>query len=116
MRLLICILVSLVPLSAWAKEPLTAGMVYGEAASSCETFVEARRDEMQQYHYLAWLNGYLSAVNKYETRVPIYKGAFDIKAGQDPEGLMLWLENYCRAYPLDNFFQAVLKLQLELQK
>lgn len=90
--------------------------IYGEATVSCGSFVESKQDETQRYIYLAWLNGYLTAVNKYQSAVNNYNGFRDIKTGRDSQALMLWLDNYCRENPLDNFFKAVLMLQHDLQK
>lgn len=89
---------------------------YGEATTSCGSFVESKQNETQRYIYLAWLNGYLTGVNKYQSGLKTYNGLHDIKAGRDPQALMLWLENYCRENPLDNFARAVFMLQNELQK
>ncbi len=89
---------------------------YGEASVSCGSFVESKHNETQRYIYLTWINGYLTAVNKYQNDVKIYNENRDIKAGRDPQALMLWLDNYCQENPLDNFYQAVLKLQHVLQK
>lgn len=90
--------------------------VYGEATASCGSFVESKQNETQRYVYLAWLNGYLTGVNKYDSGVKAYNGSRDVKMGRDPQALMLWLENHCRNNPLDTFMQAVLLLQNELQK
>ena len=99
-----------------AKELSTTPiMAYGEATSSCGSFVESKQNDSQRYIYLAWLNGYLTAINMHDGS-RLYNGSRDIKAGRDPQALMLWLENYCHANPLDSFFQAVTKLQQELQK
>ena len=89
---------------------------YGEATASCGSFVESKQNETQRYIYLAWVNGYLTAVNKYQSGIKNYNGLRDIKAGRDSQALMLWLDNYCRENPLDNFFRAVLMLQHDLQK
>lgn len=89
---------------------------YGEATASCGSFVESKQNETQRYIYLAWLNGYLTGANKYQSGVKTYDGLRDIKAGRDPQALMLWLDNYCRENPLDNFARAVFMLQNELQK
>ena len=100
-----------------AGEPSASPIAaYGEATSSCGSFVESRQNETQRYIYLAWLNGYLTAVNKYQSGIRYYDALGDIKAGRDSQALMLWLENYCRENPLDSFFRAVLMLQNELQR
>jgi hypothetical protein len=99
------------------KEPSSSPIAaYGEATASCGSFVESKQNENQRYIYLAWLNGYLTAVNKYHGDVKSYNGLRDIKAGRDRQALLLWLENYCRENPLDNFARAVFMLQHELQK
>ena len=89
---------------------------YGEATTSCASFVESKQNETQRYIHLAWLNGYLTAVNRYQNGVKNHNGLRDIKAGRDTQALMFWLDKYCNENPLDTFARAVFMLQNELQK
>lgn len=91
--------------------------VYGEGITSCGSYVESKNNETQRYIYLAWLNGYLSAYNQYQSsKLKKFNGSHDVKRGLDPQALMLWLENYCRENPLDTFIRAVIMLRDELLK
>ena len=50
-----------------AKElSTTPSMAYGEATSSCGSFVESKQNDSQRYVYLAWLNEYLTAINMHD--------------------------------------------------
>lgn len=103
------------PVYGKGVEPLPIA-AYGEAIASCGSFIESKENETQRYVYLVWLNGYLTAVNKYQNGVKVFNGLRDIKSGRDTQALMLWLENYCKQNPLDSYFRAVVLLQQELQK
>jgi hypothetical protein len=54
-----------------------------------------------------WVAGYLSGLN--------LKSDFDGVAGTDFNGLMAWIDNYCRSHPLDPVATAAFKLMDELQ-
>src|SRR6266404_2495284 len=74
--------------------------VYGFGAESCGTFVEARRNRKNAF-YLAWVTGYITAVNK------VSPTTYDMLGNTDFEGAMLWIENYCNTHPLKTFAYAV---------
>lgn len=94
--------------------PLAA---YGEGGASCGSYVESKQDQTERYFYFAWVNGFLTGVNRYQkSEVKIFNGLYDVKRGRDDEALMLWLDNYCNKNPLDSFFRAVIMLKDELQK
>ncbi len=81
--------------------------VYGFGAESCGTFVEARRNRKNAF-YLAWVTGYITAVNK------VSPTTYDMLGNTDFEGAMLWIENYCNTHPLKTFAYAVNSLVDEL--
>jgi hypothetical protein len=54
-----------------------------------------------------WVAGYLSGLN--------LKSDFDGVAGTDFNGLVAWIDNYCRSHPLDPVATAAFKLMDELQ-
>ena len=74
-------------------------LTYG--AASCGTYLEARlqrgRDESA---FKSWLEGYITAVNESLSHT------YDIRGGVDLEGLLGWLDNYCKANPTQQFAEA----------
>jgi hypothetical protein len=81
--------------------------------ASCGTFVTARDEARRGRHgheniYLDWLAGYLTAYNT------LQPDTYDIQGAADMPSLMLWLENHCKARPLDSFGTAVSELTTEL--
>ena len=54
-----------------------------------------------------WVAGYLSGLNM--------KSDFDGVAGTDFNGLMAWIDNYCRSHPLEPVATAAFRLMDELQ-
>ncbi len=73
---------------------------------SCGGYVgardEARRGNPEKENqYIIWFMGFLTAYNwlKHDT--------WDIKSGLDQEALLLWLENYCKERPLEDFAGAM---------
>jgi hypothetical protein len=54
--------------------------------------------------YRGWLSGYLSSYNRYAV------DTYNILGRSDLEGAMLWVENYCKAHPLESFSDAVSSL------
>ena len=111
----IVLLASLFPLPAIAadKDGRYGIIFYKGKISSCGTYVAARdqgrrgnfRD--QNIHH-AWLTGYFTAYNK------LKPDTYDILAVTDAEAVRLWLENYCKQNPLDDFTDAVDSLIIEL--
>lgn len=56
-----------------------------------------------------WVLGYLTAYNEHVAPDG------NISAGTDADGLMLWLDSYCQAHPLDNLGTATSALVAELK-
>src|SRR5262245_52544462 len=80
----------------------------GYGGSSCGKFVEARNNEHSKVAYATWVTGYMTAVNQERANT------FSIAGNTDLDGLMLWIENYCKDNPLILFSNAVAKLVLEI--
>jgi hypothetical protein len=74
------------------------------AAGTCGMFV-VDTDKLSQ---LSWAMGWLSRASLMHTG--------DMLAPIDRSGLQVWLENYCRANPLERFANAVEMLEAELAK
>ena len=79
--------------------------VKGFGLGTCEQFVQARNDQSRDYfQFGGWLNGYLSATNRYESQT------FDIAPWQATGLLAEWLSRYCQSNPELPFVQAVAKM------
>jgi hypothetical protein len=103
----------------WAV-PAQAYMVLGQGNVSCGTWLEPDpRFPNDPWLYRAWVLGYLTAYNEDSATT---QGTFirsgkegNVTAGTDTEGLFAWIDNYCRARPLNNLAGAVSKLVLTLE-
>ncbi len=85
-------------------------MIFGEAGTSCRTWTQARQTKSRKAGLSAqWVAGYLSGSNV-EADHPA-----DVLGGTNFDGLMAWIDNYCRANPLDLVGTAALKLFDELK-
>ncbi|HXX57593.1 MAG TPA: hypothetical protein VEI96_06295 [Thermodesulfovibrionales bacterium] len=81
--------------------------VYGIGSKTCEKFLQDRKDAADlSYHH--WVGGYISGFNTGSEET------YDIVGTKDFDSLMVWLENYCKANPLDAFGVATGKLMIEL--
>jgi hypothetical protein len=85
--------------------------MYGIGVQSCGSFVGvvdgatgSSKDEGDRFGFMSWAQGYLSHYNSSEPNIDSILGTSDRAAVQ------LWLYNYCRAHPLESFFEAVDKL------
>jgi hypothetical protein len=97
---------------------------FGEGTASCREFLQAaeaerkarpptaRPTEVYNRDYGAFVHfadGFLTGANMWDTTHP-YLGK-----GTDTQGRMAWIENYCRAKPLDEFTHAVIGLRVYLR-
>lgn len=99
--------------AAHAEDPAKGVVIWGIGQISCGRFIQERERRAGPYGsydatFRQWLLGFITALN--------WAGPDrrDLLAGADAEGAMLWIENYCRARPLDTFFDAALALRREL--
>ena len=74
---------------------------------SCGTWVSTRA-KGQAARAEAWILGFLSGSNS-EALTP------DFLAGKDANGIEIWIDNYCRANPLESIMKAVSDLRNKLQ-
>ena len=76
--------------------------IKGIGLSNCESFVEARKTQSPQYfQFGGWMNGYLSATNRYE------KNTFDLVSWQSTGMLATSLATFCERNPEVQFVRAV---------
>jgi hypothetical protein len=79
--------------------------IKGIGLSTCASFVEARKAQSHQYfQFGGWMNGYLSATNRYE------KNTFDVVSWQSTGVLAASLAGFCERNPEVQFVRAVVFL------
>ena len=90
---------------------------YGYGSGTCGAYIKAVEDAREnstcEYSivkqlYSSWFQGYASGLS----HLP---GADYVK-DMDDNALELWLENYCRAHPLEQFGSACSNLIVELEE
>ena len=82
------------PCSAWVSGR-------GTTTPSAEAASQAR---------IEWISGFLSAVNVFADRSGNLKGGVD-----DTDGVIRWIDKYCRAHPTDPLWTAAGALVLDLK-
>jgi hypothetical protein len=109
-RLLIsAFLMSLPALGALAADVEGKYVVFGMGTLSCGSYTQARKvpgPTELQFEY--WVTGYITAVNRFLPETS------DIANGTDLDGLMGWLDNWCRDNPTKNFSTGADALELHL--
>ena len=95
-------------LSLYSTQPLHAAdenqqfAIKGIGLSNCKSFVEAREHQSPQYfQFGGWMNGYLSAANRYE------QDTFDLVPWQSTGMLTASLADFCERNPGLQFVRAV---------
>lgn len=104
----------LLPLIATAADKLgNYETIMNTNESTCGRYVSARDEARNGNHfrenmYRYWLAGYVTAFNKTKP------DTWSIIGTTDLDSAMLWLENYCKQYPLEDFSDATNSLVYEL--
>jgi hypothetical protein len=86
-------------------------MIWGWGSESCGSWSAAAQrgtSDPKRVAYKAWLTGYVTAANL--NRVLADRPDFT----PDGEGMVGWVDNYCRAHPLETIADASVQLTLEL--
>ena len=84
--------------------------IMGQGTVSCGTVVsEFDIDDSGKLAQIAWIQGYLSAINQ-----EVYPGK-DVAANTDAESRQLWIYNYCKTNPLDTLHAATRALIREFK-
>ena len=83
---------------------------FGEGiAASCGVWQQARQASSLKRGLMAqWVVGFLSGVN-------LESPSTDFLLGNDFDGLMAWVDNYCQSHPLDKVATAASNLVIELR-
>ena len=78
-------------------------LTFGQGARSCGSFTRA-----QQGLAMQWVAGYLSGSNQDPAEPEALRGT-------DFDGMMGWIDNYCREHPLATIGEAAIALLAELR-
>ncbi|MEM1434128.1 MAG: peptidoglycan-binding domain-containing protein [Pseudomonadota bacterium] len=85
--------------------------VKGAGSSTCAYFLDAVTERGKEFvSYGGWLDGYLSAMNRYEA------GTYDVVSWQSTELLLASLLRYCQANPETSFHDAAAQLAETLKR
>ena len=84
--------------------------VLGVGTISCEVWTKDRADKNNDRNFInvAWVQGYLTAVNVFGD------GPSHLAKGTDAEGIMTWIDNYCAQHPGHSLTVAAKALVNEL--
>jgi hypothetical protein len=108
-----CAIVLAIAMLAISSVPASSVRVFGYGLDSCGMWTDARRTQnANNLVYASWVIGYLSGVN--QGVVTLVKK--DILVDQDVHALLAWIDNHCRANPLDKIYRALEVLVGELLK
>jgi len=83
-------------------------VIFGAGLDTCGKWVAARSGPGHGDAQLTWIAGYLTGFNEWGWR------GRDISGGEDGPAIAGWMDNYCRAHPLDNLREATDALIVEL--
>ena len=84
--------------------------VKGAGATACSRFTDAvQSKDAELISFAGWMEGYLSAMNRYEDRV------FDIAGWRGTEVMLAALAGYCAANPETGFHEAVAKMAAQMR-
>lgn len=87
----------LVLLAVVLPGPAEAFNLIGQGTQSCGTWTATRRAG-KAFGFEQWVLGFLSGVG--------WIGPDDPMLGTDAEGVWAWIDNYCRAHPIDPLANA----------
>ena len=95
-----------------------ANEIRGAGASTCGTWLQYRISkekfaELFAELHLHWIQGFISSYNQF-----VYTGRNPdgIFGSVDSKSIAAWMDNYCRAKPLDTVYQGTLVLVEELKR
>ena len=86
------------------------GVIWGSGGNSCGAYVLSGQRPAERARYMQWVAGYLSAVN---VRTP---HVYSIVPGNNLDGVAIWLDNYCKAHPVDILLNGIEHLLKDQQQ
>jgi hypothetical protein len=108
MKIWFAILVVVLALSTTnARGGKLTALTYG-GGDSCGAWTEGREHDSQRSQLMKmWLLGFISGANINPERPEIFRDV-------DPPAIWVWVDNYCRAHPLELVTEAAVALVEEL--
>jgi hypothetical protein len=87
----------------------------GAGRDACSAWVSDRGStstsaQVANQGRIEWISGFLSGVNVFADRSGNLKGGID-----DPDGVLGWIDKYCRTHPTDPLWAAASALVLDLR-
>ena len=81
--------------------------IIGPTDFSCGKWIKTPKRTLNHEQLRMWILGYLSGINA--------ESSADFLRNRDADGLTVWIDNYCRQYPLRAITQAINALVDELR-
>jgi hypothetical protein len=105
----------LIALLFWPTMANATATMMGQGGASCGLWTQyhPQKENVVAASLEAWVLGYLSATNLW-LGVMAKNPDADILKGQDRDGLMAWVDNYCAKNPLEKINTAAQELGKEL--
>ncbi|MFC1776761.1 hypothetical protein ACFL3I_05380 [Pseudomonadota bacterium] len=108
------VLIGLITLLALVSTGAWGYTVRGAGGKSCGKYVSEKQEGSVLHSIsLNWVLGFITGVNVTQE---VAGRRANLGASFDTESIELWLENYCRANPLEDLVTATIDLSLELMK
>ena len=112
-----CTMLAVVILAVLSIQALAQGigskLVFGQGTNSCGGWTQSRQARSVSAGLSAqWVAGYLSGMNSEST---LLDPQDDPLLGTDFDGLVAWIDNYCRSHPLEPIVTAATRLMDELR-
>ena len=108
-------LVAMVSASAQLAAPARSVAIGGTGRDACSDWLSDRSGtsasaQLASRGRVEWISGFLSGVNLFADKSGHLKGGVD-----DPDGVLVWIDTYCRAHPTDPQWAAAAALVLDLR-
>jgi hypothetical protein len=111
MRAWVTIILVAISIGASVKVSRADRTYIGDGSNSCGAWTQERATDTQRVQlWKGWLLGFLSGANIWDSNAD-----FLLTQKLDAAALYAWMDNYCRAHPLDTVYFAAIKLVVELQ-
>jgi hypothetical protein len=97
----------LVAVTLWAPASIAGEYtILGAGSRPCGLWLQARGQVSPESAVMqSWLLGYITSINAHELTI-----TKDIAEGTNPDGMFLWVDNYCTEHPLDSLARAAASL------
>ncbi len=93
--------------TAWAHD----AVIIGAGSNPCLRWTEARTTAAGLPQYAGWVLGFVSAGNVYAMNA-----SAKMPGSEYPEGLLLWMDMYCRDHPETPIYRAAIPLVNQLRE